>query len=186
MKLSTNPNLHRTRFLPAFVVAWLALFQQLCAPADALAVGTKKPPSAGSSSSLKYPTFNTRTERWEEPPDAEEGYGLVGTLLRNGPVPFFTRLTNPDDYTQAVLKFQASERCSKNVAQGNMDAYFENPNDWAYQRVEEEKGGYKKDYGAAPDGKQVALTVTWGLGVTYFLSNLALELVGLDVTTQCY
>ncbi len=132
---------------------------------------------AASSKKSSLPTFNKNSQRWEEPPNAEEGYGLVGTLLRNGPVPFFTRLTNPDDYNQAVLKFQASEKCSRNVAQGNMDAYFENPNDWAYQRMVEEKGGYKKDYGAPLDKKQVVLTVTWGVGIVYILSDIALDLV---------
>jgi hypothetical protein len=37
---------------------------------------------------------------------------------------------SPDDYQQAVYKFQAKEQCDINTAQGNMDAYFENPNDW--------------------------------------------------------
>lgn len=35
-------------------------------------------------------------------------------------VPFFTRLTNGNDYEQAVLKFQAAEKCTIDVAQGNM------------------------------------------------------------------
>ncbi|KAL3933846.1 MAG: hypothetical protein SGARI_003610, partial [Bacillariaceae sp.] len=101
------------------------------------------------------PTFNKSTQRWEKPATAEKGYPIYETLLRNGPVPFFTRLTNADDYEQAVMKFQANEKSSINYAQGNMDAYFENPNDWAYQRVQEEKGGWKKDYGAPLDPKQI-------------------------------
>lgn len=89
--------------------------------------------SASSTNNVKasaLPTFNAKTQRWEAGKDAEKGYDVVGTLLRNGPVPTFTRLSSPDDYEQAVFKFQAKEKCDINTAQGNMDAYFENPNDW--------------------------------------------------------
>jgi hypothetical protein len=127
-------------------------------------------------STKDLPKFNKQTQRWEKAPTAETGYPLYETLLRNGPVPFFTRLTNPDDYEQAVLKFQAAEKCSVNEAQGNMDAYFENPNDWAFQRVQEERGGYKRSYGDPLDPKQVGLTVIWGGGITYYLSTLVYSL----------
>lgn len=169
MRHLKNSSTRPASILAGFLLAVLAV-SQLLTPADAFAA-TKKS-AAGS-----LPTYDKKTQRWSEPAIAEEGYGLVGTLLRNGPLPFFTRLTNPDDYNQAVLKFQASEKCTRNVAQGNMDAYFENPNDWAYQRMVEQNGGYKRDYGEPPDTKQVALTVTWGLGISYILSNLVLDLV---------
>ena len=108
-----------------------------------------------------YPTFDKKTQRWSPAPNAEEPYGLGRTLLGNGPVPFFTRLTQSDDYMQAVYKFQASEKCTIRCAQGNMDAYFENPNDWAFQRKAEENGGYKKKYGEPIPTKNVILTVVW-------------------------
>ena len=56
------------------------------------------------------------------------------------------------------------------------DAYFENPNDWAFQRVQEERGGYKRDYGAPLDPKQVALTLVWGGGISAYILYLVYSL----------
>jgi len=82
-------------------------------------------------------------------------------------VPFLKRLSDEDAYLQAVLKYQAEEKCARAEAQGNMDAYFENPNDWALQKMEERKGGAaKRDYAAAPDAEQLALTLAWSVVVT--------------------
>ena len=55
-----------------------------------------------------------------------------------------------------------------------MDAFLENPQDWAYQKkCEQNKGVYKKDYANANmEPKQVVLSTVWGLGVVYFLGNL--------------
>ena len=99
----------------------------LISSSDALSSRAARSKPAIKQSAL--PTFNAKTQRWVPGKDAEIGYDIVGTLLRNGPVPTFTRLTSPDDYQQAVFKFQAKEKCDINTAQGNMDAYFENPND---------------------------------------------------------
>lgn len=123
------------------------------------------------------PTFDTKTQRWSPAPDAEEPYGIGRTLMGNGPVPFFTRLTSPDDYMQAVYKFQANEKCTIRYAQGNMDAYFENPQDWAYQRSVEDNGGYKKKYGEPIPQKQIILTVVWGVGVSSLISNFVFTIV---------
>jgi hypothetical protein len=90
--------------------------------------------NAFSSSSTQVatsllPTFDKKTQRWSPAEGSEEEpYGLGRTLLGNGPVPAFTRITQSDDYMQAVLKFQANEKSTIRYAQGNMDAYFENPN----------------------------------------------------------
>jgi hypothetical protein len=58
------------------------------------------------------------------------GYDAVGTLLRQGPKPFLTRVFQADEWEQAVLKFMATENggkgCDRNTAQGNMDAYLRN------------------------------------------------------------
>mmetsp|Transcript_22571 Transcript_22571/g.53282 ORF Transcript_22571/g.53282 Transcript_22571/m.53282 type:complete len:181 (-) Transcript_22571:88-630(-) len=132
--------------------------------------GSKK---AAPTSTPPLPTFDAKTQTWSPAPNAEEPYGIGRTLLGNGPVPTFTRLTNPDDYMQAVYKFQATQKCTVRYAQGNMDAYFENPNDWAYQRQVEERGGYKKKYGEPIPLKQVVLTVVWGLGVSTLIANWA-------------
>ena len=68
----------------------------------------------------------------------------------------------------------AQDGCDRKEAQGNMDAFLENPQDWAYQKVCEKNGSYKKDYANANmDKKQVALSTVWGVGVVYFLGNLA-------------
>merc|ERR1740117_2365153 len=123
------------------------------------------------------PTFDKATQLWSPAPDAEEPYGIGRTLLGNGPLPAFTRLTGPDDYMQAVYKFQANEKSTIRYAQGNMDAYFENPNDWAYQRTSEDRGGYKKKYGEPLDKKSVLLTVVWGVGISAFIVNFGYTLV---------
>ena len=143
------------------------------------AFGSFQAKSNGKTKGL--PTFDKNTQRWSPAPDAEEPYGIGRTLLGNGPVPAFTRLTSGDDYFQAVYKFQASEKCTTRYAQGNMDAYFENPNDWAYQRKAEENGGYKKKYGEPIPTKQVALTVVWGVGVSSLIANFLLNLVSVKL-----
>ena len=139
------------------------------------AFGSFQSKSGGNTKGL--PTFDKETQRWSPAPDAEEPYGIGRTLLGNGPVPTFTRLTQSDDYFQAVYKFQASEKCTIRYAQGNMDAYFENPNDWAYQRKAEENGGYKKKYGDPIPTKQVVLTVVWGVGVSALIAKFFVILV---------
>jgi hypothetical protein len=123
------------------------------------------------------PTFDKKTQKWSPAADAEEPYPIGRTLLGNGPLPAFTRLTNSEDYMQAVYKFQANEKSDIRYAQGNMDAYFENPNDWAYQRRVEERGGYKKKYGAPIAQKQVILTIVWGVGVSSLIVNFLLKMV---------
>jgi hypothetical protein len=44
------------------------------------------------------------------------GYGIIGSLYRAGPVPFFQRIVNADTYEQAVLKYMAQEGCSRMVS----------------------------------------------------------------------
>lgn len=58
-------------------------------------------------------------------------YGPVGSLYRAGPKPFFQHLLNSETYDQAVLKYMAQAGCDRTEAQGNMDAFLENPQDWA-------------------------------------------------------
>jgi hypothetical protein len=76
------------------------------------------------------PRFDQSMNKWV-PGGAEEdssaGYGPLGTLLRAGPKPFLQRLVSPEQYDQAVLKYMALDKCSRDEAQGNMDAYLENP-----------------------------------------------------------
>lgn len=74
------------------------------------------------------------------------------------------------------MKYMAQAKCDRTEAQGNMDAFLENPQDWAYQKLQEQNNpdAYKKDYANANmNPKQVALSTIWGAGVIYFLGNLA-------------
>lgn len=92
---------------------------------------------------------------------------------------FQTRLTSSqpprrDEPSQAVLKYMAQDGCDRKEAQGNMDAFLENAQDWAYQKNEEKRGGSKRDYANANmEPKQVVLSTVWGVGVVGFLGNLA-------------
>ena len=64
----------------------------------------------------------------------------------------------------------AKEQCSRIEAMGNMDAYLENPNDWAYQKMaEKEKGAAVKDYANANmEPKQIILSTIWAGVVVVF------------------
>ena len=69
---------------------------------------------------LMVPRFDKARQKWfptsdEEGPSA--GYGIVGSLYRAGPVPFFQRIVNGDTYEQAVLKYMAQEKCDRKVSQ---------------------------------------------------------------------
>jgi len=67
----------------------------------------------------------------------------------------------------------AQDGCDRKEAQGNMDAFLENPQDWAFQKVQEQNGAYVKDYANANmQPKQVILSTIWGLGVIYFIGSL--------------
>ena len=113
------------------------------------------------------PKYDPLTKRWEPSTpdeDASAGYPPIGSLLRQGPIPFFQRLKDPDQYDQAVLKMMASSDSirSRNEAQGNMDAYLQNPNDWALQKFEEQNGAPTFDYANANmDSTSLVLTAAW-------------------------
>jgi hypothetical protein len=141
------------------------------------------------------PKYDEATQKWSPttPEDGPEaGYGPTKTFLLHGPKPFLQRIFTPDDYEQTVYKFMAGEKCSRDVAQGNMDAYFRSklaqrssgtrnlqslprisltvlfsswpsdPPDWAYNRMEEEKKGIKIDY-TKLDSKTAIKTVVWSV-----------------------
>lgn len=124
------------------------------------------------------PKFSKATDRWEPPDgyDQEETYGPVGSLLRQGPAPFITRLTKADEYEQAVLKYMASEDVSRIEAQGNMDAYFNNAADWAYRKMEEKRGAPKVDYNKIKT-KDVTLALIWALMITPLLLRIVFLIV---------
>ena len=62
---------------------------------------------------------------YADPEIADIGWGPAGSLIRQGPVPFFIRIVKPDTYEAAVSKYMAQEKCDRATAQGNMDAYFQ-------------------------------------------------------------
>lgn len=70
------------------------------------------------SSSFSSPSLSATKE-------GRDGYGLMGSLTRQGPVPVFIRLVNPSTYEAAVEKYMALEKCDRTTAQANMDAYFQ-------------------------------------------------------------
>jgi len=117
------------------------------------------------------PRYDPMAQRWyPTEPEDEEGYDSIGSLIRQGPRPFLERVLKADEYEQAVYKFMANEGVSRREAQGNMDAYLRNPNDWAFQRNAESNGMPKVDYGEANiSPKQVILTATWATIVFAFV-----------------
>lgn len=140
--------------------AFLLLLCSLLSPATALVVQKKPVTSTGLAMA---PRYDKTTNKWVPTSDAEmpsAGYPPIGSLLRQGPAPYFQRLFKTDEYEQAVLKFMAGDECSRNEAQGNMDAYLRNPSDWQYMRMESTRRGIKVDY-AKLDKQAIVLTTVW-------------------------
>ena len=99
-----------------------------------------------------------------------EGYGPLGSLSRQGPVPFFIRLVNPDTYNAAVEKYMAQEGCDRTTAMANMDAYFQDPNGWAGKKLRAKREGTTEQDDAAyvnanQDPSSLALTGVWAVGI---------------------
>lgn len=106
---------------------------------------------------------------------AEAGYSAGKTLLMHGPKPFFSRIFQEREYEQAVLKFMAQDGVDRNEAQGNMDAYLRNPNDWAFQRFESEKKGVKINYSEIRS-KELGLVLVWSVVVVFVVGRVAYSL----------
>lgn len=112
-------------------------------------------------------------EQWVPTSDdelPEAGYGVGRTLLLHGPKPFLQRVFQPELYEQAVLKFMAGDKVDRNTAQGNMDAYLRNPQDWQYNRLEEEKRGMKFDY-VTINAVNTAFVLVWSAIVFAFIGR---------------
>ena len=99
--------------------------------------------------------------------EEDESYDAIGTLIRQGPVPYFIRITNPDTYNAAVEKYMMKEGCSKIEAMANMDAYFQDPNGWAGNKLKEKSGKISKiDYvNMNTDPFQLVITGIWAVGI---------------------
>jgi hypothetical protein len=117
----------------------------------------------------------------------EAGYDVFGTLVRQGPKPAITRLTQPKDYEQAILKFMAQDQCDYLTAQGNMDAYLRNPADWTYQRMEDTKRGIekKRDY-VTIRTNEIVLVMVWSVIVVALVGRLIYSITnGVDFV-RCF
>ena len=125
-----------------------------------------------SSSSLSMaPRFDKSTQKWIPTSDAEmpsAGYDIWGTLLRQGPKPFVSRLVNPGEYEQAILKLMAGDKIPYIEAQASMDAFLENPNDWAYDRF----NNPGRDY-LTLNKKAILLTLVWSTVVVSAVGRAA-------------
>jgi hypothetical protein len=151
-----------------------SLFLLLCIPALALAFcpPQQQVPLTRALQAVKFDKkenkFVTSNPATEGP---EAGYDIWGTIIRGGPLPFFTRLFNPDTYEQAVLKYMVSDKVGRLEAQANMDKYLENPNDWTYFRLQ----GMKPDY-VTVDQKALNLRIAWSSVVVGGLLRTAYSL----------
>jgi hypothetical protein len=102
--------------------------------------------------------------------EADEGYDLVGTLTRQGPIPAFVRVFQAEKYNQAVDKFMLQDKCGRTEAMANLDAYFNDPTGWQLKRKEFEKTGIKKDYVNLGQARsELALTAFWGTVSSLYL-----------------
>ena len=99
--------------------------------------------------------------------DPDVGYGPLGSLTRQGFVPWVIRLVRPQTYDEAVTKYVSLEKCSRLEAMANMDAYFADPNGWAGNKMRERSGKMQKiDYiNANQDTSSLYLTSFWAVGI---------------------
>ena len=108
----------------------------------------------------------------------ENGYDALGTLTRQGPVPFFIRIFKTDTYNAAVDKYMKLEQCTRLEAMANMDAYFQDPNGWAGNKLRERKTGKKMDYVNVNQSKSsLALTAVW----TLLLATLVYRIIDVNM-----
>ena len=113
--------------------------------------------------------------------DDDEGYDPLGSLTRQGLVPYVIRIVNPSTYDAAVLKYMKLEKCSKTEAMANMDAYFADPNGWAARKIKEKKGLVPKtDYvNSNQDQSGILLTLTWSVFIVGLFLRVAQVQLGL-------
>ncbi|GMH48126.1 hypothetical protein TL16_g07816 [Triparma laevis f. inornata] len=105
-------------------------------------------------------------------------YSPVSTLLRNGPVPFITRLTKPAEYESKIEQYMLeSKEKDVAVAQGNTDAYYAAPEVWAEQKLLEQQGRREVfDYGKGPEPERIILSSLWAAVVFGTLGRVIFQL----------
>lgn len=120
------------------------------------------------------PRFDPVEQKWSaesEEESASAGYSPIRSLLRHGPKAFIVRVTKPEMYDQAVLKFMATDEVDRWEAEGNMDRFNENAQDWIFERMEAKRRGYNLDY-VTLNPKQVILSSIWAGIVFWFVNDL--------------
>ena len=131
-------------------------------------------PTKQQTSSLEMvPKFNPDEQKWipaSEEESVAANYPAYRSLLRHGPKAFFVRVTRPGMYDQAVLKFMAGEKVERWEAQGNMDRFNENAQDWIFERLEAKRKNYTPDY-VTLSPKQIALSSVWVVIVFWFANE---------------
>jgi hypothetical protein len=166
------------RIMVLLLVTLVALFSvHTC---DAFAGVNTKTKAVIKNKATELPRYDGKLQKWiptgpNQLPDA--GYPPTKTLFLQGPRPFITRIFQPDDYEQAVLKFMAGDQItSRDKAQGNMDAYLRNPQDWMFNRMESQRKGFEIDY-TKISTKDVVLVTVWSGIVVYFTVNFTSKYV---------
>ena len=114
--LSTRYFTIMTTLLVAAIAA--LFFAYCCHSVAAFQSHIARPRQHYATTYLGMVRFDKKSHKWCPTSDAEgptAGYGIVGSLYRAGPVPFFQRVVNGDTYEQAVLKYMAQEKCDRKV-----------------------------------------------------------------------
>lgn len=132
----------------------------------ALNIFTRKTKNGSQASNLPKPD-PSNPERFlprSSGVTSKDFYPEYVSLLRNGPLPLITRLTNPDKYEQAIYKYQYdTKEIDLEEAQANMDAFFSSPDVWAEQKLREQMGERAVNKYSKPlDPERVVLSVVWG------------------------
>lgn len=125
------------------------------------------------------PKFDSQAQKWVPSSEEESSaadYPAWRSLLRHGPKAFLTRVAQPEQYDQAVLKFMAMDGVERWEAMGNMDRCNENSQDWTFERLEATKKGFRLDY-VTLEPKQIGLSLIWTGIVFWFASDLVDKVV---------
>jgi hypothetical protein len=146
-------------FIIVFGVSAFTQFKPLGRPVGSTYVRTTRTTTSA--------TFLKDTASDFEP---DSGYGLIGTLSRRGPIPFFIRVLQPQRYEEQIEKFMKEEGLTRADAMANADAFFDDPIGWNLYQIEFKKSGYKPDYLNENQSEgQLALTLFWGTLSSFYI-----------------
>mmetsp|Transcript_15409 Transcript_15409/g.18270 ORF Transcript_15409/g.18270 Transcript_15409/m.18270 type:complete len:196 (+) Transcript_15409:99-686(+) len=110
----------------------------------------------------------------------DEDISNFDALVRFGPAPFITRVTQPDRYWDAVEKYKKEEGCSEVEAVRNMDAYFLDPTGWVVAKQRNKlKGEPLPDYmGKSGVQKRPIFSAFWTVLLLWFFLILVPGRIG--------